>query len=187
MLPIMAPGNHGVFSVKKWKLALIGAVSLVLAACEKAPSYEFEGQYFVTEGEECTTPENTKDREQYYLEITKEVRGGSVSFSANFPTASKTGLPVVSAQSASPDDDNQLTFNFYAPKESVTPPEAAKFNIVLSVIPNQSKEGHLWVTKAEMNIARDGAVQKYDILENLRRFFELGKAGVCLRKGTTTG
>lgn len=173
--------------MKKWKLALIGVVSLSLAACEKAPSYEFEGQYFATEGEECTTPANVKDREQYYLEITKEVRGRSVLFSANFPTASKAGLPVVSAQSVSPNDDNELTFNFYEPKASGTPPEAAKFNIVLSVIPNKDKEGHLWMTKAEMNIATNGAVQKYDILENLRRFFELGKAGVCLRKGITTG
>lgn len=173
--------------VKKWKLALIGAVSLALAACEKSPSYEFEGQYFATEGEECTTPANVKDREQYYLEITKEVRGANVLFSANFPTASKAGLPVVSAQSVSPNDNNELTFNFYEPKASGTPPEATKFNIVLSVTPNQSKEGHLWVTKAEMNIASDGAVKKYDILENLRRFFELGEAGVCLRKGTATG
>lgn len=183
----MTPGNHGVFSVKKWKLALIGIVSLALAACEKAPSYEFEGQYFATEGEECTTPANAKDREQYYLEITKDVRGRGVLYSANFPTASRAGLPVVSAQSVSPNDDNELIFNFYEPKASATAPEATRFNIVLSVIPNQGKEGHLWVTKAEMNIATNGAVQKYDILENLRRFFELGKAGVCLRKGTTTG
>ncbi|WOE80445.1 hypothetical protein RZO07_04280 [Pseudomonas protegens] len=173
--------------MKKWKLALIGAVSLFLAACEKAPTYEFKGQYFAMEGEECTTPANVKEGEQYYLEITKEVRGRSVLFSANFPAASKAGLPVVSAQSVSPNDDNQLTFNFYEPKSAGTPTEATKFNIVLSVIPNQSKEGHLWATKAEMNIARDGRVQQYDILENLRRFFELGKAGVCLRKGTATG
>ncbi|RXU70104.1 hypothetical protein CW358_00630 [Pseudomonas protegens] len=173
--------------MKKWKLALIGAVSLALAACEKAPTYEFEGQYFAMEGEECTTPANVKDAEQYYLEITKEVRDRNVLFSARFPAAAKAGLPVVSAQSVSPNDDNQLTFNFYEPKSAGTPPEATKFNIVLSVIPNQRKEGHLWVTKAEMNIARDGTVQQYDILENLRRFFELGKAGVCLRKDTTTG
>lgn len=184
---IMISWNHGVSGVSKLKLVLIGAVSLSLAACEKAPSYEFEGKYFAMEGEACATPDNAKDREQYYLEITKQIQGASVLYSAHFPTAATAGLPVVSAQNVSPNKDNELTFNFYEPKSNVTPPGMTKFNMVISVIPNQSKEGHLWMTRAEMNMAKDGTVKKYDILENLRRFLDLGKVGACLRKESIAG
>ena len=167
---IMISWNHGVSGVSKLKMVLIGAVSLSLAACEKAPSYEFEGKYFAMEGEACATPDNAK-----------------VLYSAHSPTAATAGLPVVSAQNVSPNKDNELTFNFYEPKSNVTPPGMTKFNMVISVIPNQSKEGHLWMTRAEMNMAKDGTVKKYDILENLRRFLDLGKVGACLRKESIAG
>ncbi|MGC5703379.1 hypothetical protein J4P02_24580 [Pseudomonas sp. NFXW11] len=172
--------------MKTWKLALIGVVSLSLAACEKQPAYEFEGKYFAAEGDACTTPTNAKDLEQYFLEITKEVQGGSVLYSAKFPSAASAKLPIVSAQSVSP-VDNQLTFNFAEAKVSRPLPGNSKFNIVVSVIPNQSKEGHLWLVKAGMLITRDGEVQEYDILDNLRRFIEVGKTGACLRKATAAG
>ena len=176
----MTPANHGVTGVKKWKLALAGIVSLSLAACEKGPSYEFEGEYFAAEGEDCTTPTNTKDLEQYFLRITKQVQGGSVLYSAEFPAASRARLPVVSAQSVSPGDDNELTFNFTETKVPESRPESPTLNFVVTVIPNQSKEGYLWLTRAGILIAKDGEVKEFDILDNLRRLIAVSYTHLTL-------
>ncbi|MCU7649092.1 hypothetical protein [Pseudomonas piscis] len=173
--------------MKKWKLAVFGVVSLALAGCEKGPSYEFEGQYFATEGEECTTPASTKDLEHYLLEISKQVSWGRVMYSATLPAAAKAGLPVVSAQDVSPNDDNQLTFNFSKAKVTGVPPESPDFKIVVTVIPNKNKEGHLWLIKEKMIITQDGEVKEFDILERLRNLIEVGHTGACLRKGAAPG
>lgn len=183
----MTARNHGASGVKKWKLAVFGVVSLLLAGCEKGPSYEFEGQYFATEGEECATPVSTKDLEHYLLEITKQVSWGRVMYSATLPAAANAGLPVVSAQDVSPNDDNQLTFNFSKARVYGVPPENPDFTIVVTVIPNQNKEGHLWLIKEKMIINKDGEVKEVDILERLRDLIEVGQAGACLRKAAVTG
>lgn len=183
----MTARNHGASRVKKWKLAVFGVVSLALAGCEKGPSYEFEGQYFAAEGEECTTPANTKDLEHYFLEITKQASMGKVVYSAKLPSAAKAGLPVVSAQDVSPNDDNQLTFNFSKARVYGVPPENPDFTIVVTVIPNQDREGHLWLIKNKMIITKDGEVKEFDILERLKDLIDVGRTGACLRKGTATG
>ncbi|MGX0954492.1 hypothetical protein AB7M18_000620 [Pseudomonas viridiflava] len=60
----------------KWKMALLAVASASLPGCWQS-DYAFEGKYFAAEGEECTTPTNAKDREQYLLEITKQVHNGT--------------------------------------------------------------------------------------------------------------
>ncbi|POA53527.1 MULTISPECIES: hypothetical protein [unclassified Pseudomonas] len=173
--------------MKKWKLAVFGVVSLALAGCEKGPSYEFEGQYFAAEGENCTTPASTKDLEHYFLKITKQVGWGRVLYSATLPSAVKAGLPAVSAQGVSPNDDNELTFHFSKARVTGVPPENPDFNIVVTVIPNKNREGHLWLIKETMIINKDGEVKEFDILERLRDLIEVGQTGACLRKATATG
>ena len=59
---IMSNWNHGVSSVKQWKLALVAAASVSLTGCFES-EYEFEGKYFPAEGEECTTPSNPRDQD----------------------------------------------------------------------------------------------------------------------------
>ncbi|UVL60876.1 hypothetical protein LOY54_23100 [Pseudomonas sp. B21-032] len=172
--------------MKKWKLALVGVASLFLAACEKAPSYEFEGTYFITEGENCTIPESAEDNENYFLEITKHVHTGSVSYSAKLPSVAKAEMPITSVKNASPTKDNELMFNFTHAKGFGAVPGSSKMSFEISVVPNQNKENHLWLTKQKAIMVRDEKVTEYDVLDNLRRFFELGKAGACLRKGTAT-
>ncbi|WP_460421482.1 hypothetical protein [Pseudomonas sp. ZL2] len=174
-------------SVKKWRLVLIGTVSLFLVACEKAPSYEFEGTYFITEGEGCTIPTSAEDNESYFLEITRQVHNGSLSYSAKLPSAAKAEMPITSVQSASPTSDNELTFNFTHAKVPGAVPGSSKMSFEISVVPNKNKEGHLWLTKQKAIMVQDEKVTEYDVLDNLRRFFELGQAGACLRKGTATG
>ncbi|UVL55586.1 hypothetical protein [Pseudomonas sp. B21-035] len=174
-------------SVKKWRLVLIGTVSLFLVACEKAPSYAFEGTYFTTEGEDCTIPASAEDNENYFLEITKQVHNGSVSYSAKLPSVAKAEMPITSVQSASPTKDNELTFNFTHAKLPGAVPGSSKMSFEISVVPNKNKENHLWLTKQKAIMVRDEKVTEYDVLDNLRRFFELGKAGACLRKGTAAG
>jgi len=173
-----------VSSVKKWRLVLIGTVSLSLAACEKAPSYEFEGTYFITEGEDCTIPASAEDNENYFLEITRQVHNGSVSYSAKLPSVAKAEMPITSVQNASPSKDNELTFSFTHAKVPGAVPGSSKMSFEISVVPNKNKENHLWLTKQKAIMVRDEKVSEYDVLDNLRRFFELGKAGACLRKGT---
>ncbi|UVM66140.1 hypothetical protein LOY34_22980 [Pseudomonas sp. B21-009] len=173
-------------SVKKWRLVLIGTVSLFLAACEKAPSYEFEGTYFITEGENCTIPASAEDNKNYFLEITKQVHNGSVSYSAKLPSVAKAEMPITSVKNASPTKDNELTFSFTHAKVPGVMPGSSKMSFEISAVPNKNKENHLWLTKQKAIMVRDEKVTEYDVLDNLRRFFELGKAGACLRKGTAT-
>ena len=173
--------------MKKWRLVLIGTVSLFLAACEKAPSYEFEGTYFITEGENCTIPASAEDNKNYFLEITKHVHNGSVSYSAKLPSVVKAEMPITSVQNASPSKDNELTFRFTHAKVPGAVPGSSKMSFEISVVPNKNKENHLWLTKQKAIMVRDEKVTEYDVLDNLRRFFELGKAGACLRKGTAAG
>ena len=172
--------------MKKWRLVLIGAVSLFLVACEKAPSYEFEGTYFITEGENCTIPASAEDNEKYFLEIIKQVNTGSVSYSAKLPSVAKAEMPITSVQNASPTKDNELTFIFTHAKATGAVPGGSKISFDISVVPNKNKENHLWLTKQKAIMVRDEKVTEYDVLDNLRRFFELGKAGACLRKGAAT-
>lgn len=173
--------------MKKCKSALVGIVSLCLAACEKGPSYDFEGTYFITEGEGCTNPASAEDSEKYFLEITRQANNGSVSYSAKLPSVAKAEMPITSVQNVSPTKDNELTFNFTHAKVRGAMPESSKMSFEISVVPNKNKENHLWLTKQKAIMVRDEKVSEYDVLDNLRRFFELGKAGACLRKGTAEG
>jgi len=171
-----------VFSVKQWKLALVAAASVSLTGCFES-EYEFEGKYFPAEGEECTTPSNPRDQDRYLLEITKQVHNGNALYAAKFPPASMAGVPIASVQNVSPTDENELRFNFTKAEESGMFGGSA-VDIVVSVIPNQSKEGHLWLTKAESTTVRRGKVKEVDLLENLRQSVDIGIKGACLRKGT---
>ncbi|MCY1463175.1 hypothetical protein D9M71_810320 [compost metagenome] len=96
-------------------------------------------------------------------------------------------MPITSVKSTSPTKDNELTFNFTHAKLPGAVPGSSKMSFEISVVPNKNKEGHLWLTKQKAIMVRDGKVTEYDVLDNLRRFFELGQAGACLRKGTATG
>lgn len=169
--------------MKKWKLALMAAASMSLTACFEG-EYEFEGKYFPTEGEECTTPANANDREQYLLEITKEVHNGNALYAAKFPAAATAGAPITSAQNVSPTDESELNFRFTKAEVSGVFSGSPAVDIVVSVTPNQKNDGHLWLTKAEATIVRNGKVKEIDILGNLRRSQNIGAIGVCLKKAT---
>lgn len=169
--------------MKKWKLALLAMVSASIAGCWQG-DYAFEGKYFATEGEECTMPSSAIDREQYFLEITKQVHNGAALYSAKFPIASRAGAPIVAAQSVSATDDDELTFNFTKPEVSGTFSGSPAVDIVITVIPNKSKEGHLWLKKAELTSVRNGKVSEADLLANLRRATTIGDTGACLRKAS---
>jgi hypothetical protein len=73
---------------------------------------------------------------------------GTALYSAKFPIASRTGAPIASAQSVSATDDGELTFNFTKPEVSGTFSGSPAVDIVITVIPNKSKEGHLWLKKS---------------------------------------
>lgn len=171
--------------MKKWKLALLAMVSASITGCWQG-DYAFEGRYFATEGEECTTPSSAIDREQYFLEITKQIHNGTALYSAKFPIASRAGAPIAAAQSVSATDDDELTFNFTKPEVSGTFSGSPAVDIVITVIPNKSKEGHLWLKKAELTSVRNGKVSEADLLANLRRAATIGETGACLRKGSET-
>lgn len=169
--------------MKQWKLALLAMVSVSVAGCWQG-DYAFEGKYFAAEGEDCTTPANARDREQYFLEITKQVHNGAALYSAKFPIAARAGAPIVAAQSVSATDDDELTFNFTKPEVSGTFSGSPAVDIVITVIPNKSKEGHLWLKKAELTSVRNGKVSEADLLANLRRATTIGDTGACLRKAS---
>ncbi|WP_367255779.1 hypothetical protein [Pseudomonas sp. stari2] len=171
--------------MKKWKLALLAMVTASITGCWQG-DYAFEGKYFATEGEECTTPSSVMDREQYFLEITKQIHNGTALYSAKFPIASRAGAPIATAQSVSATDDDELTFNFTKPEVSGTFSGSPAVDIVITVIPNKSKEGHLWLKKAELTSVRSGKVSEADLLANLRRATTIGETGACLRKGSDT-
>lgn len=167
--------------MKQWKLALLAMISVSVAGCWQG-DYAFEGKYFAAEGEDCTTPSNATDREQYFLEITKQVHNGTALYSAKFPIAARAGAPIVATQSVSATDDDELTFNFTKPEVSGTFSGSPAVDIVITVIPNNSKEGHLWLKKAELTSVRNGKVSEADLLANLRRATTIGNTGACLRK-----
>ncbi|MFV3405439.1 hypothetical protein ACNFIC_16045 [Pseudomonas sp. NY15463] len=167
--------------MKQWKLALLAMVSVSVAGCWQG-DYAFEGKYFAAEGEDCTTPSSATDREQYFLEITKQVHNGTALYSAKFPIAARAGAPIVAAQSVSATDDDELTFNFTKPEVSGTFSGSPAVDIVITVIPNKSKDGHLWLKKAELTSVRNGKVSEADLLANLRRAATIGETGACLRK-----
>ncbi|MDC7813112.1 hypothetical protein [Pseudomonas sp. BLCC-B112] len=167
--------------MKKWKLALLAMVFVSVAGCWQG-DYAFEGKYFATEGEDCTTPSSVTDREQYFLDITKQVHNGTALYSAKFPIAARAGAPIVAAQSVSATDDDELTFNFTKPEVSGTFSGSPAVDIVITVIPNKSKDGHLWLKKAELTSVRNGKVNEADLLANLRRATTIGETGACLRK-----
>jgi hypothetical protein len=179
----MAFWNHGVSSMKQWKLAVVAAASVSLTGCFEG-EYGFEGKYFPTEGEECTTPANANDREQYLLEITKEVHNGNALYAAKFPVAARAGAPITSAQNVSPTDENVLNFRFTKAEVSGVFSGSPAVDIVVSVTPNQSKDGHIWLTKATTTMVRNGDVKETDILGNLRRTQNIGAIGLCLKKAT---
>ncbi|MDD1017274.1 hypothetical protein [Pseudomonas rubra] len=171
--------------MKQWKLALLAmvSVSVSVAGCWQG-DYAFEGKYFATEGEDCTTPSSATDREQYFLEITKQVHNGTALYSAKFPIAARAGAPIVAAQSVPATDDDELTFNFTKPEVSGAFSGSPAVDIVITVIPNESKAGHLWLKKAELTSVRNGKVSEADLLMNLRRATTIGKTGACLKKGS---
>ncbi|QYX52473.1 hypothetical protein K3F44_23205 [Pseudomonas sp. S07E 245] len=169
--------------MKQWKLALLAMVSVSVAGCWQG-DYAFEGKYFAAEGEDCTTPSSATDREQYFLEITKQVHNGTALYSAKFPIAARAGAPIVAAQSVPATDDDELTFNFTKPEVSGTFSGSPAVDIVITVIPNNSKEGHLWLKKAEITSVRNGKVSEADLLANLRRATTIGDTGACLRKAS---
>lgn len=167
--------------MKQWKLALLAMASVSVAGCWQG-DYAFEGKYFAAEGEDCTTPSSATDREQYFLEITKQVRNGTVLYSAKFPIAARAAVPIVAAQSVSATDDDELTFNFTKPEVSGIFSGSPAVDIVITVIPNKSKEGHLWLKRAELTSVRNGKVSEADLLANLRKSTSIGDTGACLRK-----
>ncbi|CAM3296172.1 hypothetical protein BZK31_14890 [Pseudomonas floridensis] len=169
----------------KWKVAFLVMASASLAGCWQG-DYAFEGKYYFSEGEECNAPSSASDREQYLIEITKEVRNGTALYSARFPIAAKLGAPIASVKSVSATDDNALTFEFAKPEVSGMFSGSASLDIVLTVKPNKSKEGHLWMTKAAFTSARDGKVIERDFLETFRNAGKIGKTGACLGKGSAT-
>lgn len=167
--------------MKKWKLALLAMVSVSVAGCWQG-DYAFEGKYFATEGEDCTTPSSAIDREQYFLEITKQVHNGTALYSAKFPIASRAGAPIVAAQSVSATDDDELTFSFTKPEVTGTFSGSPAVDIVITVTPNRIKEGHLWLKKADLTSVRSGKVSEVNLLANLRVATKIGSEGACLKK-----
>ena len=165
----------------KWKVAVLAVASASLVGCWHS-DYAFEGKYFAAEGEDCATPTNAKDREQYLLEITKQVHNGTAVYTARFPIAAKLGAPISSANSVSPTDDNELTFDFTKLEVSGMFSGSPSLDIVITVKPNNSKDGHLWMTKAVFTTAHDGKVIERDFLESLRSSGKIGKTGACLSK-----
>ena len=167
--------------MKQWKLALLAMISVSVAGCWQG-DYAFEGKYFATEGEGCTTPSSATDREQYFLEITKQLHNGTALYSAKFPIAARAGAPIVAAQSVPATDDDELTFNFTKPEVSGAFSGSPAVDIVITVIPNKTKEGHLWLKKAELTSVRGGKISEVDLLANLRRATTIGGRGACLKK-----
>lgn len=160
---------------------MLVVATMSLAGCWQ-DKYTFEGKYFAAEGEECTEPSNSIDREQYFLEITKQMHDGDAFYVAKFPVATRAGASITSTNSASVTDNNELAFNFTKPETSGVFSGSPAIDIVIVVTPNKGKEGYLWLTKAELTSVRSGKVSETDLLSNLRRAINIGKKGACLRR-----
>lgn len=169
--------------MKNWRLSLLVMATMSLAGCWQDKS-TFEGKYFAAEGEECTEPSNSIDRQQYFLEITKQMHNGGAFYVAKFPVATRAGASIVSMNSASVTDNNELIFNFTKPEASGMFSGSPAVDIVIVVTPNKGKEGYLWLTKAELTSVRNGKVSETDLLSNLRKAIPIGKKGACLRRST---
>lgn len=116
--------------------------------------------------------------------LTKQVHNGTALYSAKFPIAARAGAPIVAAQSVPATDDDELTFNFTKPEVSGTFSGSPAVDIVITVMPNKSKEGHLWLKKAELTSVRNGKVSEADLLANLRRATTIEDTCACLRKAS---
>lgn len=181
----MANCYQGACCVKKWKLVMLAVASASLAGCWQS-DYAFEGKYFAAEGEECATPTSASDREQYLLDITKQVHDGKALYSARFPIAAKLGAPLTSEQSVAATDDNELTFRFTKPEVSGVFSGSPAVEIELTVVPNKSRKDHLWMKKATFTSVRDGKLIERDFLTTLRAASKVGESGACLRKDSVT-
>lgn len=167
--------------MKKWKIALIGMMSISLTACWKS-SYEFEGKYFLAEGDECTIPSSPRDRDQYFLEITYQAQDGAKRYTAKLPIASMMGAPISSNESSSPADNNELTFKFSKDEKSGFFSGTPGVDIVISVIPNETKKDYIWIKKFDTTIVQEGKIKEFSMVDSLRETKKVGSKGICLRK-----
>ncbi|WP_447788299.1 hypothetical protein [Pseudomonas farris] len=167
--------------MNKWKSALICMASLSLSACWN-DSYEFEGKYFLTEGDECSVPSSQGDRKQFFLEIIPQIKDGKKQYIAKMPLASQMGAPISSSESSEPTDKNELIFNFSKPEEKGGFSGSPGIDMMVYARPNADKSGYIWIEKIEITVARRGRVKEESLVESLRKTTNIGSEGICLHK-----
>jgi hypothetical protein len=156
------------------------ALALSLSACWQN-SYEFEGQYFFAEGDECLPSSNPRDAEIPFLEIIPQGKGADKKYLAKLPLATALGIPGTSDGESSPTDNNELNFSFSKEgKDGFFGTPSADMSV--SVIPHETKKNYIWLTKLDLTVGNNGKVINRNLL--LPEAKRIGSKGMCLSKKT---
>lgn len=169
--------------MKALALAVSGMAFLALVGCGKN-SYDYEGKYDVTIGEDCVEDENPDESEGYWLQIVKQSKNGQDQYLLKYPLLVPQGVPLTSPQPASASEDGELTFTYSKsePGSRLSPAYTQEF--VIKLKPNKNKANHIWITKQDMITVVNGKVSEADLFGKIRKQGMIGTTGMCLKKRT---
>lgn len=168
-------------------LALTAGMVVLLSACSEP--YDFEGRYFVATGDECSLEDNMKTENNVFLQITAQGKGENKTYAANIPVAAAWGLPASSNATASPTENEELNFTFSKDEKVGWVSSSPGVDMSMKVIPHESRENHLWLTKWHTSVSQNGTVNQTSVLDKLAkgdpRYSNIPKItekGACLIK-----
>ncbi len=167
--------------MNKLLVVVSGFAVLALAGCGNK-SYEYEGKYYVTLGEDCSESTNPRDNEKPLLEIMKKDSGGAPQYILRTPAVGRLGVPLTSPQSATPSDKGELAFTYTKTEPAGVFSSGTSVEVVFKLTPNRSKPGYIWLTNWDVTASGNGELKETNMLDQLRRGHDIGSSGLCLRK-----
>lgn len=169
------------------RIALPLTFAIFLSACGQN-HYEYEGKYLIAEGEECTPDTESKDRDVAFIEIIPQGKNENKTYIAKIPRGATWNLPTTSNGNSSPTEKNELNFSFSKEGESGFLSTKPSVDMTITVIPHETKENHIWLTKWDATLTKSGTVKQIsylDALKNKLRNIPFSNKGLCLSKIVT--
>ena len=166
------------------KVFPIAILSLALFGCGEE-SFDYEGKYFATEGDECIPDTTSKNKDVVFFEIIAQGKGDAISYTAKIPMGAAWGLPTKSEGLSSPTEKEKLNFSFSKEGKSGLFSGKPSIEMSITVKPHESKAGHVLLTSWDATVSQNGMVKQISPLKEMQKSkgkYQVSTKGLCLLK-----